>query len=231
MTDAIQRTIHDVRFPGESAEYRAARDRLLESEMALRRQIEAVAAQRRALPSGGPVPEDYVFAEGDDARPVRLSELFGDKSTLLLYSYMYGPAMARPCPSCTSILDGLDGQAPHIAQLVAIAAVARSPIGRFRAVAEERGWRHLRLLSSAGNSYQPDYHGENANGSQLPILNVFKRGADGNIHHAYATELLFAPDEPGQNARHVDSIWPLWGALDFSPDGRGADTHPKLSYA
>jgi hypothetical protein len=127
MPETVRHTIHDVRFPNESTEYRAARDKLLEAEIALRRQIEAVAAQRRALPSGGLVPDDYVFQEGDDARPVKLSELFGDKSVLLLYSYMYGPAMAQPCPSCTSILDGLDGQVHHIEQRVAIAAVARSP--------------------------------------------------------------------------------------------------------
>src|SRR6202045_1185055 len=137
--------IHDTRFPNESAEYRAARDTLLKAEMDLRRQIEAVAAQRRALPPGGQIPQDYVFEEGDDARPVKLSALFGDKSVLLLYCYMYGPAMARPCPSCTSILDGLDGQVQHIGQRVAIAAVARSPIARVRAVAQERGWRRLRL--------------------------------------------------------------------------------------
>jgi predicted dithiol-disulfide oxidoreductase (DUF899 family) len=113
---------------------------------------------------------------------------------------------------------------------VAIAAVARSPITRFRAVARERGWSRLRLLSSANNSYHPDYHGEDAQGAQWPILNVFSRGPDGVIRHSYATELLFAPNESGQHGRHVDSIWPLWGALDFSPEGRGADTHPKLSY-
>lgn len=222
--------IHDTRFPNESAEYRVARDNLLETEMELRRQIEAVAAQRRALPPGGAIPQDYVFTEGEDARPVKLSALFGDKTVLLLYSFMYGPAMAKPCPSCTSILDGLDGQAPHIAQRVAIAVVARSPIARFRAWAQERGWRRIRLLSSADNSYHPDYLGEDAKGSQQPILNVFTKEPGGVIHHNYATELLFAPNEPGQDGRHVDSIWPMWGALDFSPEGRGAHTHPKLSY-
>jgi hypothetical protein len=124
MSETGPAAIHDVRFPNESDEYRAARNRLLEAEMALRRQTEAVAALRRALPPGGGIPEDYVFQEGDDARPTRLSELFGDKSVLLLYSYMYGPAMARPCPSCTSILDSLDGAAPHVSQRAAIAAVA-----------------------------------------------------------------------------------------------------------
>ena len=139
MSQTPSQMIHLVRFPNESPEYRASRNKLLEAEMALRRQTEDVAAMRRALPAGGRIPQDYVFTEGEDEKPVRLSELFGDKSVLFLYSYMYGPAMKQPCPSCTSILDGLDGQAPHIAQLVAIAAVARSPIGRFRAVAEERG--------------------------------------------------------------------------------------------
>jgi len=175
----MQHTIHDVRFPNESPEYRAARDKLLEAEIALRRQIEDVAAQRRALPLGGRVTQDYVFQEGDDAHPVKLSELFGDKSVLLLYSYMYGPTMAQPCPSCTSILDGLDGQVHHIRQRAAIAAVARSPIARVRAVARERGWRRLRLLSSATNSYHQDYHREGARGDQLPILNVFVRAPDG----------------------------------------------------
>ena len=230
MTDTIQRTIHDVRFPGESAEYRAARDRLLEAEIALRRQTEAVAAQRRALPPGGQVREDYVFAEGDGAHPVRLSELFGDKRTLLLYSYMYGPAMQRPCPSCTAMLDGLDGQAPHITQRAALAVVARSPIGRILDFTKERGWRRLRLVSSAGNSYHADYHSEAADGSQWPIMNVFVKSPDGVIRHSWASELAFAASDPGQNQRHIDAIWPMWAALDFTPEGRGADTQPKLNY-
>jgi predicted dithiol-disulfide oxidoreductase (DUF899 family) len=230
MSASAQSTIHSKRFPNESTAYRTARDKLLEAEMALREQAEAVAAQRRALPPGGEVPEDYVFEEGDPARKVRLSELFGDKSILLLYSYMYGPNMAQPCSSCTAILDSLDGEAPHIAQVVSIAAVARSPIARFRAVAQDRGWRRLRLLSSANNTYHRDYHGESETGSQLPVLNAFTRGPDGIIRHAYATELLFAPHPPGQGSRHVDAIWPLWGALDYSPQGRGAETGPKLSY-
>ena len=230
MTDTLQRSLHDIRFPNESAEYRAARGELLEAEIALRRQTEAVAAQRRALPPGGKVPEDYVFAEGDDARPVRLSQLFGDKQTLLVYSYMYGPAMTLPCPACTSMLDGLDGQAPHITARVALAVAARSPIARIREFAGQRGWRRLRLISSADNSYNRDYHGEDAKGAQLPVLNVFAKGADGAIRHTYCSELIFAPSDPGQNARHIDAIWPMWSAFDFTPEGRGAETHPKLSY-
>jgi predicted dithiol-disulfide oxidoreductase (DUF899 family) len=228
MSDTVERTLHDFRFPGESAAYRAARDRLLEAEMALRRQTEAVAAQRRALPAGGAVPKDYVFEEGEDARAVRLTQLFGDKKVLLLYSFMYGPAMEKACPSCTAMMDALDGEIPHIAQRVAVAAVARSPIARFRAHAADRGWRNVRLLSSAHDSYHPDYHGEDAQGRQRPILNVFTRGEEG-VRHTWASELAWAPMDPGQDPRHIDLIWPLWAALDFSPEGRG-DFRPSLEY-
>ena len=106
-------------FPQESAEYRKARNELLAAETELRRQIEAVAAARRKLPLGGQLAQDYVFDEGPadlseqgEVRQTRLSELFDPgKGSLLVYSYMYGPAMATPCTSCTSILDGLNGTA------------------------------------------------------------------------------------------------------------------------
>jgi predicted dithiol-disulfide oxidoreductase (DUF899 family) len=209
-----------VSFPNESPEYRAARDRLLQQEVALRRQIEAVAAARRALPPGGPVAEDYVFSEGEEGRPVRLSQLFGDKSTLVLYSYMYGPDMAEPCPFCTSMLDCLERAARHAARRVSLAVVAKSPITRFLGLAKGRGWSQFRLLSSAGTRYNADYHGEDAAGNQRPMLNVFT-SASRVVRHAYGTEMRFAPSEPGQDARHVDAIWPLWGLLDFTPDGRG----------
>ena len=222
-------SLHEVRFPGESAEYRQARDELLEAEMALRRQTEAVAAMRRHLPPGGPVPKDYVFDEGNDAHPVRMSELFDDKTTLAAYSFMYGPRMVHACPSCTSMLDSLDGAAPHIGRQVALAVIAKSSIGRIRDFARGRGWRNLRLLSSAGNSYNIDYHGEDSEGSQWPILNVFRKQGR-VIRHVYASELVFAPRDPGQDPRHVDSIWPLWNLLDFTPDGRGADFQPQLHY-
>ncbi|HXQ17117.1 MAG TPA: DUF899 family protein [Caulobacteraceae bacterium] len=228
MNDAATSSLHDKRFPGEDAAYRQARDALLLAEMALRRQDERVAALRRALPPGG-LATDYVFEEGEDGRPVKLSELFGAKQTLLLYSYMYGPTMERPCPSCSSMLDGLDGQAPHITQRVALAVVARSPIARLRAAGAERGWCNLHLISSANNSYHGDYHSETADGSQRPIMNVFSRRG-GELRHVWASELAFAPMDPGQDPRHIDQIWPLWNALDYTPEGRG-DFHPKLEYA
>jgi predicted dithiol-disulfide oxidoreductase (DUF899 family) len=218
----------EMHFPGESAEYRAARERLLQSEIALRRQTEAVAAERRALPPGGVVPQDYVFHEGAEGRAVKLSELFGDKAVLLLYSYMYGPAMARPCPSCTSMLDGLDGQVEALSQKVAVAVAAQSPIARIREFAAERGWRRMRLVSADGTTYQRDYKGEDETGGQWPILNVFEK-QDGVIRHVWASELAFAPRDEGQDPRHIDMVWPLWNFLDLSPEGRG-DFRPSLTY-
>ena len=220
---------HAVRFPNESPDYRAARDEILQAEIALRRRVEEVAAMRRRLPLGGAVLEDYVFDEGDGRR-VRLSELFvRPDASLVLYNFMYGPKMAAACPMCTSFLDGLDANAPHLTQRVNLAVVAKSPIARIQSHARERGWRHLRLLSSAGNTFNRDYFGENADESQNPLLHVFvRRGAV--VHHAYATELYFVPADPGQNPRHIDPMWPLWNVLDMTPDGRGADWYPKLSY-
>jgi predicted dithiol-disulfide oxidoreductase (DUF899 family) len=224
---------HSVRFPGESEAYRNARNELLAAEADLRRNIEAVAAKRRGLPPGGKLPEDYVFQElGDDsaARKIRLSELFAEgKDTLIIYSYMYGPKMEKPCFACTSILDGLEGEAPHVMQRVNLAVVAKSPIARIKKFTDERGWRNLRLLSSSDCTYNRDYHAESPDGDQRPALNVFVR-RDGVIHHFYNTELLYAPCEPGQDGRHVDQIWPLWNLFDLTPDGRGEKWHPELSY-
>src|SRR6266498_720287 len=232
------RPLHSIRFPGETEQYRAARDELLQAEIELRRGLEAVAGLRRRLPLGGPLKEDYLFEEAtagaggvETVRQVRLSELFAEgRDSLILYSFMYGPEMPAACPSCTSILDGLDGTAPHVQQRVNFAVVAKSPIQRIRSFARERGWRHHRLLSSAQNSYKADYQGETAKGEQMPALNVFTRRG-GRIYHTYCTELLFAPTEPGQDPRHVDLIWPVWQLFDVTPEGRGTGWNPRLSYA
>lgn len=233
----MNQRLHDRRFPGESHAYRRARDQLLREEMALRRQTEAVAALRRQLPLGGEIPLDYYFDDEGDTpldtdieRQTRLSDLFAEgKDSLVLYSFMYGPAMAAPCPSCASILDALDGEMPHLRQRVNLAVVAKSPIQRLRRFARERGWRQLHLLSSAHNTYNADYHGEAPDGRQLPALNVFTR-RDGRIHHCWCSELMFVPAEPGQDPRHVDPIWPLWNLLDCLPEGRGSDWRPSLRY-
>ena len=228
--------MHEKSFPNESPEYRAARDRLLKGESELRDRTEEVAALRRQLPLGGAVSQDYVFQEGGrdlrdsgTAREVRLSELFeGGKDTLLLYGYMFSPKMARPCPSCTSLIDGYNASLRNLLQRVNFAVVAQSPVERLREFARERGWHDVRLLSAAGNSYTRDYHCENANGDPLPIMNVFQR-KNGTIYHTWSSELNFVPARPGQDHRHLDVVWPLWNLLDLTPEGRGT-WNPKLSY-
>jgi predicted dithiol-disulfide oxidoreductase (DUF899 family) len=222
-----------MRWPNESDEYRRARDELLTSELELRRREEAVAAQRRALPLGGEVPEDYVFDGGDG--PVRLSELFADgKDTLFLYNFMFipvgrGDPLGSACPSCTSIIDAIDGTAPHLTPQINFAVVAKAPIERFLAHGKSRGWRHARLLSSASNTFKVDYNAESPDGAQTPIASVFTRH-DGTIRHFWSSELFDAPTEPGQHPRHVDFMWPLWAMLDRTPEGRGTDWQPQLEY-
>jgi predicted dithiol-disulfide oxidoreductase (DUF899 family) len=240
-----------VTFPGEPAEYRSARDRLLEQEIELRRAMEAVAAARRGLPPGGVVPEDYIFegrgADGASSE-VRLSELFAPgKDSLMIYSMMFPrdpgderpgpeggqtallPLAEGPCPSCTALLDQLDGAAEHATQHINLVVVAKSPLSRILTFAEERGWRRLGLLSSATNTYNRDYLAETAEGHQRPMLNVFHRDG-GTIRHFWGSELFYAPLEPGQDPRHVGTIEPVWNLFDLTPEGRPTDWDEQLKY-
>ena len=241
----------NVTLPGESAEYRAAREALLASEIELRRQTEAVAAARRELPPGGEVPEDYVFqGEGPDGEEtdVRLSELFvTGKDSLAIYSFMFPrdpeddrpgpvretesaklPLLKGPCPSCVSLLDQLDGAMEHASQVMSFVVIAKSPLERLSTWKSERGWRRLRLLSSAENTYNRDYLAETPEGSQRPILNVFHRDGE-TIRHFWGSELFYAPWDPGQDPRHVGTIEPLWNLFDLTPEGR-PDWDEQLSY-
>ncbi len=228
---------HSFRFPGENDSYRRARNDLLHAEIELRRHVEEVAALRRQLPLGGEVAEDYVFDEGaadlndsQTAGQVSLSQLFHPgRDTLAIYSFMFGPKMKAACPMCTSIIDGLNATAVNAGQRMNLAVVAKSPLERLRTFARERGWNRLRLLSSAANNYNRDYYGEDAEGGQQPSLNIFVRRG-GKIHHFWHSELVLVPSDPGQNQRHVDMIWPLWNLLDFTPEGRGTDWYPSLTY-
>ena len=218
-------------YPNESPGYRKARNDLLAAEATLREQVERVAALRRALPLGGKVATDYTFREhrkDGGSAAVKLSELFAPgRDSLLLYGFMFGPRMDHACPMCTSFLDSLDGAAPHLTQRINVAVCARSPIERIAEFAASRGWRNLRLLSSAENTFQHDYLAEGDDGGQWPMANVFVR-RDGAIHHFWGSELLFEPFPTG-NTRHIDMLWPLWNVLDLTPEGRGETWYPALS--
>ena len=216
-----------VRIPNESAEYRAARTALLEQEIELRRQIERVAAQRRALPPGGEVRGDYRF-EGEEGQ-VDFAGLFGDKDVLAVYSYMFGPERERPCPMCTALLGPLDGNAEDLAQKITLVVVARSPLEKLLAFKRERGWRNLRLYSDLNDNYTRDYFGLLPDGSEIPALHVFTRQG-GVIRHFWTGEMTGDSADPGQDPRGAPDPTPLWTFLDMTPGGRGEDWYPKLSY-
>jgi predicted dithiol-disulfide oxidoreductase (DUF899 family) len=240
-----------IAFPGESREYRAARDRLLGQEIELRRAMELVAGARRGLPPGGLVPRDYVFhAAGAGGAPVemRLSELFAPgKHSLVIYSFMFprdpgdptpGPRIGQtallplaegPCPSCAALIDQLEGAAELVRQHVNLAVVAKTPLPRLLTFAQERGWKRIPFLSSATNTYNVDYHAETPEGTQRPMLTVFHRTGD-TIRHFWSSELFYVPTEPGQDPRHVGTIEPLWNMLDFTPEGRPQDWEEQLQY-
>ncbi|MGH8158055.1 MAG: DUF899 family protein [Rhodanobacter sp.] len=216
-----------MRFPNESDDYRRSRDALLAEEIELRRHIERVAEQRRALPPGGKVTGNYHF-QGEHG-PIDFAGLFGDKQTLVIYSYMFGPQRERPCPMCTSLLSAWDGEARDVGQRVALAVVARSPIERLVAFKNERGWRGLKLYSDIDGSFSRDYYGIGKNGGDDAAFNVFTR-RDGTIRHFWAGEMGMETADPGQDPRGAPDLMPLWTILDATPEGRGSDWYPKLDY-
>jgi len=219
--------IDPVRFPNESDEYRAARTALLAQEIELRRHIERVAAQRRALPPGGPVTGDYRF-QGEDGRETDFAGLFGDKQTLAAYSYMFGPQRERPCPMCTNLLDAWDGNAADIGQRLSLVVVARSPIEKLVAWKRERRWKGLRLYTDLTGAYSRDYFALTPEGSEDPAFNVFTR-RDGTIRHFWSGEMNSA--DPGQDPRGTPlSYAPLWNMLDTVPEGREPEWYPSLDY-
>jgi predicted dithiol-disulfide oxidoreductase (DUF899 family) len=215
------------RFPNESAEYRRARQALLAEEIELRRHIERVAEQRRALPPGGEIKTDYRFQS--EHGPVTFAELFGTKQTLVVYSYMFGPQRETPCPMCTSLLSAWDGEALDVEQRVALAVIARSPIERLVAFKRQRGWRALKLYSDTSGDYSRDYHALTDQGGDDAAFNVFTK-RDATIRHFWSGEMGSETADPGQDPRGAPDLMPLWTILDVTPEGRGTDWYPKLDY-
>ena len=213
-------------FPNESPEYRQARNALLAEEIELRRHIERVAALRRALPPGGEIPEDYVFESPNGA--VRLSQLFGDKETLVIYSMMFGPQRERACPMCTAMLTSWEGTARNLRERVALAVTARSPIGRLLDFKKERGWQNLQMYADTKGDYTRAY--VSAEDGDVPGLSVFTR-RDGAVRHFWSGEMSGEMADPGQDPRGAPDLDPLWTILDLTPKGRGTNWYPKLEYA
>jgi predicted dithiol-disulfide oxidoreductase (DUF899 family) len=202
------------RYPNESKAYRAARDSLLKDEQELVKKVKAVAAKRRKLPPGGQLKEDYVFQWANDGKlgkSVKFSELFGDKNSLLLYSFMFGPNWDNPCLSCTSLVDGFDRSWYQVSRDAAFVAIAKAPAERINAWAKQRGWSQIPLLSGFNSPFQADYKCQgDSDDMQLPVMHVFRKQKE-KIFHFWATEL---------KGNHVDTVWPYWNLMDFLPEGR-----------
>ncbi|HEU4981549.1 MAG TPA: DUF899 family protein [Acidobacteriaceae bacterium] len=212
-------------YPNESAEYRAARNALLAEEIELRRHLERVAEQRRALPQGGTIPKDFEFIGPNG--PVHLSDLFGGKETLMVYSMMFGPQRSAACPSCTSFLTSWDGAAVNLRERVAMAVTARSPIERVLEFQKQRGLMNLRFLSDTSGDYTRTY--VSADDADMPGFSVFTR-RENVIRHFYSPEMSFEMSDPGQDPRGAPDMDLLWQMLDYTPEGRGAGWYPKLDY-
>ena len=213
-------------YPNDSAEYRTARTALLAEEVELRRHIERVAAQRRALPPGG-AARDYRFND-ESGKTIGLTDMFGAHDTLVTYFWMFGPERKQGCPMCTSFIGAIDTPARDIAQRVAIAVIGRSPVARQLAFARERGWRNLKFYATVGDDFARDYRGLAPDGSEWPALDVWAK-RDGQVRHFWGSELGGTADA-GQDARGAPDPTPLWNILDLTPAGRGSDWYPKLDY-
>ncbi len=214
----------ELRYPNESPEYRKIRDELLEEEKALVEKTKLVAEMRRQLPRGGRLKQDYEFQWANDGKVgqgVKLSELFGDKSTLLLYNFMYGPEWDNPCPSCTSLMDGFDRSAYQVTQDAAFCGIAKAPAQQINDWASTRGWSQIDLISGYGTGYQADYRCQGENDDmQWAILQVFRKHED-EIFHFWGTEL---------EGNHVDTVWPYWNLMDFTPEGRPDRQMPPQNF-
>lgn len=213
----------ETRYPNESKEYRDARDSLLKDEQELIDKVKDVAARRRTLPLGGELKEDYTFKWANDGKvgkPVKFSELFGDKNTLLLYSFMYGPNWDNPCPSCTSIVDGFDRSAYQVTRDAAFVVIGKAPAEKINAWAKQRGWSQIALVSGSDSPYQADYKCQESDDMQWPVMHVFKK-QDGKIFHFWGTET---------SSNHMDTVWPYWNLMDMTPEGRPDNIVAPQSY-
>ena len=203
------------RYPNESQEYRDAREALLQEEQELVDKVRAVAAKRRQLPRGGRLKEDYTFQWANDGKvgqAVKFSDLFGEKNTLLLYSFMFGPNWDKPCTSCTSLMDGFDRSSYQVTRDAAFVAIAKAPAERINAWARERQWSQIALVSGFQSRFQAHYkcQSDDDDDMQFPVMHAFMK-RDGAIFHFWATETM---------NNHVDTVWPYWNLMDFTPEGR-----------
>jgi len=219
--------LRHTRLANEPHDYLRKREELRLAEIEMFRNIERVAALRRALPAGAEVT-DYVFQEGprdlkgsdSTISSVRLSELFSDPGrSLIVYHFMYGKRNTTACPMCTMWIDTFNGVAPHLAQNVDLAIVAAADPATLRAYGRTRGWYNLRLVSAGDSTFKYDFRSEDAEGHQDSAVSVFTRDNAGTLRHVYTTHPWLDDD---MNERGIDLLQPVYNMLDLTPQGRGS---------
>ncbi|RZA24678.1 MAG: DUF899 domain-containing protein [Proteobacteria bacterium] len=216
-------------FSNESEAYKKAREDLMQQEIEFRRFETALAAQRRALPPGPVVAASYRFKD-ENGNSCSLKDLFGEHTTLVAYFWMYGPKRARPCPMCTNTLGSMNGNGNDIKQRTAFKVIGRSPIERQIAFALERGWQGLDFVECENDDFAKDLGFLNKDGTENPGIMVFKREGD-EVRLFYMVEMPKEAADPGQDPRVSPDLGTLWNVLDLTPEGRGKDWYPKLSYS
>ena len=235
MKDALLKSAEDLAalrkglLPGESAEYAEARTALLAEEIEARRHLTRLAEMRQALPQGPVVEKDYRFKDANGSE-VGLADLFGEHDTLVTYFWMYGPDRERPCPMCTNFLGGVNGNAADIKQRAAFKILGRSTVERQTAFALERGWRDLDFVQTVGDDFALDHNAlDPETGWEFPAFAVFRKEG-GTVRYFYTADMPAEAADPGQDPRGAVDIAPLWNILDMTPEGRGEEWYPKLSY-
>jgi len=207
------------------AEWLEARKAHLANEKRFTKARDELARQRRELP-WVKVEKRYVF-DGLDGRET-LADLFGGRSQLIVYHFMFGPGWEQGCPSCSFLADHFDGATVHLAQRdVTFVAVSRAPLAQIEAFKRRMGWR-FKWVSSYGGDFNHDYHvsftpeeqqsgrayynyttGPVPGSSERPGISVFYRDADGAIYHTYSSY-----------GRGIEVVNAAYQVLDLVPKGR-----------
>src|SRR3954447_27069131 len=138
LTDRLEEPMTTTHATGTREQWLAARLELLEAEKELTRRSDELARRRQELP-WVPIEKDYRFETRDG--PASLADLFGGRSQLLVYHFMFGPDFTGGCPSCSAIADGFNGSVVHLEHHdVAMVAVSRAPIAALEAYKRRMGW-------------------------------------------------------------------------------------------
>ncbi len=209
------------------AEWLAARKELLSKEKEFTRLRDELSRQRRELPREK-VEKEYVF-DGRNGKET-LADLFGGRSQLIVYHFMFGPGWEEGCPSCSLLADHIDGSVVHLAARdVRLVMVSRAPLAHIEAFKKRMGWR-FKWVSSYGNDFNRDYHvsftKEELEKGQMyynyvmqkfpseegPGTSVFYKDPAGNIFHTYSSY-----------GRGLDMMIGAYNWLDLAPKGRDED--------